>query len=130
MVLKRGVWMSVTERRMLVVDDEQDIGSLLVDFFSSRGFSASWAFSGEEALTRLAQTPTDILILDIKLPGLSGIEILRRVKEQYPHVRVVMVTALDQEDLRQQAQRYGAAGYITKPFDFADHTWSVVWDKP
>ncbi len=116
--------------RMLVVDDEQDICKCLQDFFSARGFAVTRAYSGEEALERLSESETDVILLDILLPGLSGIEVLRRAREAYPQARVIMITGLDQADLRSQADHYGAAAYITKPFDFSDATWSVVFQTP
>ncbi len=113
-------------RRMLIVDDERDICDLLQEFFSARGFAVVSAFSGEEALERLCGQTADVILLDVLLPGLSGLEVLRRAKQLYPHARVVMVTAIDQEEVRTQATRYGAEAYITKPFDFADPAWSSL----
>lgn len=114
-------------RRMLIVDDELDIIDCLAEFFSRRGFVVTSAFSGEEALEQLRQEPaTDVILLDILLPGLSGIEVLKRIKAQFPRVQVVMVTAVDEEALRLQAHQYGACAYITKPFDFSFTTWSPV----
>ncbi len=119
--------MDSAQRRMLIVDDEQDICECLQQFFTARGFSVTRAFSGEEALERLAHESPDIVLLDIKLPGLSGIEVLRRLKTSNPNVRVIMVSALDEYDLREQAKRYGASAYITKPFDLSDLTWSSAF---
>ncbi len=116
--------------RMLIVDDERDICDCLEQFFASKGFSVVSAFSGEEALELLAQGQTDVVLLDILLPGLSGIEVLRRAKELDPRVRVVIVTGLDQTDLRVQAHQYGAAAYVTKPFDFSETTWAAVLVNP
>ena len=117
-------------RRMLIVEDEQDICDCLQQFFSARGFSVASAFSGEEALDRLQKDGADVILLDILLPGLSGMEVLRRAKQLQPHAQVIVVTALDQDALREQAHRYGASGYITKPFDFSEGTWSVVLAPP
>jgi len=111
---------------MLIVDDEQDICDCLAEFFKAKAFAVISAFSGDEALARLTAEAVDVVLLDILLPGLSGIEVLRRVKDLYPKAQVVMVTALDQSHLRLQARRYGAAAYITKPFDFSSSTWQVV----
>ena len=119
-----------TTQRMLIVEDEQDIADCLGQFFASRGFAVASAFSGEEALTLLKDHVADVILLDILLPGLSGIEVLRRVRELHPKARVIIVTALDQEDLRQQAHRYGAVGYVTKPFDFSEDTWYPVFTTP
>ena len=122
--------MPSTGRRMLIVDDERDICDCLQHFFSARGFSVATAFSGEEALMRISQGGTDVVLLDILLPGLSGMEVLRRLKELNPRIQVVMVTGLDQTQLRAEAYRYGAAAYVTKPFDFSDATWSTVLADP
>jgi DNA-binding response OmpR family regulator len=111
---------------MLIVDDQQDVCECLGQFFTSRGFVVSSAFSGEEALRQLHQEPPDVVLLDILLPGLSGIEVLKRIRVTHPDVRVLIVTALDQTDLRLQAQRYGAAAYITKPFNFSTDTWAAA----
>jgi DNA-binding response OmpR family regulator len=115
--------------RMLIVEDEQDICECLSDFFSSRGFTVVSVFSGEEALERLQQEAADVILLDILLPGLSGIEILKRVRTSNPRAKIVMVTSIDQEDVREQAFYYGAAGYVTKPFDFSTATWRTVLPK-
>ena len=113
-------------RRMLIVEDERDICECLQDFFQARGFEVGCAFSGEEALDRLARETVDVLLLDILLPGMSGLEVLRRAKELYPGVRAVMVTGLAREELAVEARQYGAAGFVTKPFDFSEDTWSAV----
>ena len=117
-------------RRILIVDDERDICDCLTEFFQMKGFTVASAFSGEEALDRLEQDAADVVVLDILLPGLSGIEILRRVHERAPHIRVVMLTGINEAELRRTARTYGAVGYITKPFDFSESTWSPVFAQP
>ncbi|HEX9779603.1 MAG TPA: response regulator [bacterium] len=118
---------AIKRLRMLIVDDEQDICDLLEHFFRSRGFTVRSAFSGEEALDLLqADGCPEVILLDINLPGLSGIEVLRRAKEASPDARIVMVSALDRDDLKREAHRYGAVDYVTKPFDFKDTTWAAV----
>ena len=113
-------------RQILIVDDQQDICDCLGQFFTSRGFSVRSAFSGEEALEHLNDQTPDVIILDILLPGLSGIEVLKRIRSAHPTVRVLIVTALDQRDLRLQAHRYGADAYITKPFNLSNETWAAA----
>lgn len=120
----------MTMRRMMIVEDELDICQCLAEFFEMKGFSVVSAFSGEEALTKLEQGPVDVILLDILLPGLSGIEVLKRAKELHPKALAVMVTALDQVDLRDEARKHGAVAYITKPFDFSPTTWSAVLPSP
>ena len=113
-------------RRMLIVEDEQDICDCLGQFFSARGFSVTLAFSGEDALKQFEENPADVILIDILLPGLSGLEVLKRIKAARPRVQAVMVTSVDQESTRVEAQHYGAAAYVTKPFDFSPSTWSSV----
>ena len=117
-------------KQMLIVEDERDICDCLREFFAYRGFAVSTVFSGEEAIARLGESTPDVILLDILLPGVSGIEVLKQAKQLHPSARVVMVTALDREDLRLQARRYGACGYVTKPFDFSPTTWSAILQTP
>ena len=117
-------------KHMLIVEDERDICDCLREFLSDRGFSVSTVFSGEEAITRLGESTPDVILLDILLPGVTGLEVLKQAKQLHPSARVVMVTALDREDLRVQARSYGACGYVTKPFDFSPTTWSSILQSP
>ena len=117
-------------RRMLIVDDERDVCDCLEQYFRARGFAVVSVFSGEEALDRLEADSVDVILLDILLPGLSGIEVLRRVRERNPRARIVMVTGVDEAELRRKAHAYGAIAYVTKPFDFSDLTWSAVFAEP
>ena len=116
--------------RMLIVEDERDICDCLEQFFGAKGFAVASVFSGEEALERLAHSGADVILLDILLPGLSGIEVLKRIKELHPQARVIMVTGIDQPDVQSTAKRYGAVAYIMKPFDFSDTTWAPVFVPP
>ena len=112
--------------RMLIVDDEEKVTECLSEFFRSRGFEASCAFTGEEALQRLWDCP-DVVLLDIHLPGMSGIEVLKQAKTVCPRARIIMVTASDDESYEAQAKQHGALGYIKKPFDFSELTWAPVF---
>ena len=113
-------------RQMLIVEDERDICDCLAQFFSAKGFAVASVFSAEEALERLHAEAPDVILLDILLPGLSGLELLKRARALHPTARVIMVTALDRDELRHEAYCLGASGYVTKPFDFSDATWSAV----
>jgi DNA-binding response OmpR family regulator len=99
-------------------------------FFRAQGFAVHSVFSGEEALTRLADDPPEVMLLDILLPGLSGLEVLKRAKQLHPPTRIIMVTGMKESDLRAAARQYGAAAYVTKPFDFSSHTWSAALAYP
>ena len=111
---------------MLIVEDEPKLCRCLQEFFSGRGFSVAAVTSGEEAVEWLGTSAADVVLLDVILPGLSGLEVLKCVKQLHPHTQVIMVTALDQEEVRETAHRYGATAYITKPFDFSEATWAPI----
>lgn len=117
-------------KRMLVVDDDRDICECLVDFFQAKGFTVSWVFSGEQALDHVAEGGLQVIILDVMLPGISGLEVLRRVKRACPEAKVVMMTGLPHAEVRLQARQGGACGFVTKPFDFSDRTWAAVFEEP
>jgi len=118
--------MSQEQRRVLIVDDEQAVGRILEHFFASRGFSVAMAFSGEQALTRLQEGTFDVVLIDILLPGIHGIEVLKQAKQRLPNAKVAMMTGLEDEELRAQARVHGADAYVTKPFDFSDPVWSTL----
>ena len=117
-------------RRMLIVDDEQKVSECLKRFFDSKGFETQCAFTGQEAVDRLAENQTDLVLLDIGLPDCSGLEVLKRARELCPFARVYMVTANWDEDSEVEAKVHGALGYITKPFDFSERTWAPVFADP
>jgi DNA-binding response OmpR family regulator len=101
--------------KMLIVDDEREICDFLKEFFSDREFDVSTASSGEEALHKIASENPKILLLDVTMPGIDGIDVLREVKERYPYIKVIMVTAVETPDKMEEALRLGADNYITKP---------------
>lgn len=113
--------------KILVVDDEEDVVSLFQQRFRretrSGELSFLFAHSAQEALELLGlpQQPSVVLILsDINMPGMSGLELLRVLKERQSPSRVVMITAYDSPEHKQTAARYGTDGYLTKPLDFAE----------
>ncbi len=105
-------------KRILIIDDEQDIRDALALFLGGEGFVTTTAASGEEALEYLREHDADILITDIRMPGVDGMEVLRRVRDWYPRVAVVLMTAYASVETAIQAMRAGAADYVIKPVDF------------
>ncbi len=103
--------------RLLVVDDELIVRDSLKEWLQDAGFTVDMAGSGEEALARLAQTPFDVMLLDIKMPGMDGVEVLRRAKEAHPDLTVIMITAYATVDTAVEAMKIGAQDYLIKPFD-------------
>ena len=107
-----------TVPRVLVVDDESDFRSVLVEYLGRRGFEVREARSGEEALTHVAEFDPHIVLLDLMMAGMGGLETLREVKTVAPRSCVIMVTAEHDLDTARGALALGATDYITKPFPF------------
>ena len=101
--------------KLLVVDDEEEICDFLRSFFEERNFKVSTALSGEEALKKMETEQPDVCLLDIKMPGLDGIQVLKEVKRRFPRIKVIMVTAIETTEKIEEAVRMGADNYITKP---------------
>jgi DNA-binding response OmpR family regulator len=118
--------MAAPTRRMLIVDDEQRLCRSLAEFFRLRGFVVLSAHSGEEALACLKEGPIDAALIDILLPGIHGLEVVKQTKQLYPTARIVVITALEDDDLRAKATELGADAYVTKPFALSDEAWSMV----
>jgi DNA-binding NtrC family response regulator len=105
---------------VLVVDDEQSARDLCCDVATDSGIRARGASTTEEALEILDQFPVDIVITDLRVPQLGGLELLRRVREHYPQTAVMMLTQFGTIDSAVEATRLGAADYVTKPFRVAE----------
>lgn len=108
---------------LLVVDDNVDNADLLRDFLISRGYHVVVAHSGDEALAQFEETRPALVLLDVMMPGRSGWDVCRLMKQHPEHgksVRVIMVTALKEWNDKQSALQQGADDYLTKPIDFAD----------
>jgi CheY-like chemotaxis protein len=110
---------------VLVVDDEPDVEALFRQQFRrdlrAQRFVMDFANSAADALTRIASTIEQSLILilsDINMPGMTGLEMLPRVKEMRPEVPVIMITAYGDPDTKRKALESGATGLLTKPIDF------------
>ncbi len=101
--------------KLLVVDDEEEICDFLKCFFEEREFSVDTACSGFDALEKIAQVQPDVCLLDIKMPGIDGLQVLKEIKDKYPKVKVIMVTAIETTEKIEEAVRMGADNYITKP---------------
>jgi two-component system response regulator HydG len=102
--------------RIMVVDDERIIRESFYHWFQKSGHRVSTAASGEEALKELARAPKDLLFVDIKMPGMDGIELLAKVKEKYPETIVVIITAYGSIESAVNAMKIGATDYLLKPF--------------
>src|SRR5580704_7509892 len=101
---------------VLVVDDEPSLRKVLRTSLSACGFTVDEARSGEEALGSAQHRSFDLVLLDINMPGIGGVEACRRIRDLTPRAGIVMVTVRDQEDDKVHALEAGADDYVTKPF--------------
>lgn len=107
-------------RRVLVVDDEPEIAELVAVRLTSQGYEVETANSGTDALTRLAVSPIDLVFLDVSMPGLTGLQVLDRLRARDSDVAVVLMTGHGSEDLVVDALRRGADDYLRKPFSVGE----------
>ncbi len=105
---------------ILVADDDAAIRSLLRDFLEEEGFQVTEATSGQEALESLREGNHDLVLLDVRLPGMTGLDVLKQLREKEGEVPVILVTAFGSPNIAIQASSLGAYSYITKPFDLDD----------
>ncbi|WP_447969541.1 ATP-binding protein [Nitrospira sp. M1] len=108
-----------TAKRILVVDDDPDILELVVDRLEGEGYQVQPARTGKDALKAIQGNLYDGVILDIGLPDMNGVQVLQTIRQQYPYLPVVMVTASEAKDRAMVAMERGANAYILKPFDSA-----------
>ena len=105
-------------RRILVVDDEPEITTMLAEYLRGKGFEVVEALSGEEALRRIPEFRPHIVLLDIAMPRMTGVEALRRIKALPQQIAVIMVSGIEDLATAKQTLAMGASDYVPKPFDF------------
>jgi len=104
--------------RILIVDDEKPMGEVLSTYLESIDYEVFYASNGKAALTYTKRVRPHFILLDVKMPGMDGIETLKHILEIDPRAAVIMVTAIQEEDTGKRALKFGAVDYITKPIDF------------
>jgi len=114
--------------KLLIVDDEKGITDSLKEFFEHRGFSVKTANSGEGALEVVKTDKPDIIFLDIRMRGMSGLDVLEKVKKMNNGIKVIMLTIHEEKEIADKAKELGADEYITKPFR-VDYLEEVVIKK-
>ncbi|MDP8208987.1 MAG: response regulator [Candidatus Electryonea clarkiae] len=103
--------------RILIVDDERDITDFLSAFFRMKDYESEVAHSGQEALEKLEAFKPHIILLDVRMPNMDGIETLRQLRMKDTEVGVIMVTAVQEISIGREALKLGAADFVTKPID-------------
>lgn len=108
------------EEKILIVDDQFGIRILLNEVFQKEGYKTFQAANGIQALDIVTKHDPDLVLLDMKIPGMDGIEILKRMKVIDPEIRVIIMTAYGELDMIQEAKDLGAITHFAKPFDIDD----------
>ena len=103
--------------RVLVVDDNKDLGMLTSEMLVERGFRVNIAFDGVSALAKIKQEPYDLMILDYRLPGISGLIVLKKTQQIRPNLRTIMISAFGDDSTRAKARELGAYAFLDKPFN-------------
>ena len=121
-------------RRLLVCDDEQKICSVLTQYFALKGYEVRAVNRGDEALALVDVFHPSVVLLDLLMPGMTGLETLKDLKQHHPRIKVIMLSAADHQDVAQGAIELGADSYVCKPANLAqlEHLIHGVWpaDSP
>lgn len=107
-------------KKILIVDDEEEIVEFMRNFLKRKGSRVFTAVNGEEAEDIFDSNKPDIVLLDITLPGINGMDLLKKFKGQNKKTVIIMITGKNDPELRSKAKRYGAYKYITKPLDLKE----------
>ena len=103
--------------KALIVDDEEEFLETLAERFRLRGIETSTATDGERALNLIEEDPPSYVVLDVVMPGMSGLEVLQRIKETHPQITVILLTGRGSTRDGIRGMRLGAADYLMKPID-------------
>ena len=110
----------MAEYRVLLVDDEEEFVSALSERLMLRGIETECALNGEEALARLVEKEFEVVILDVMMPGLGGLEVLRQIKTTHPNTQVILLTGHGSTREGIEGMRLGAFDYLIKPVDIEE----------
>ncbi len=119
-----------TKPRILIVEDEHALNEAYQMILGQSGYTVDVAFDGQEALERIEKHEPDLILLDLRMPRVDGIEFLRRVKllDEHPHVRVIVFSNYDMQKEIDEAYRLGAERYILKAWASPKELLQVVQD--
>ena len=116
---------------MLLVDDEREFVETLSERLLMRDIGSAVVYDGEEALRLVSEDEPEVVVLDLKMPGIDGIEVLRRLKQDYPLVEVIILTGHGSEKDRDLCMQLGAFAYLEKPVEIEElsATMQKAYDK-
>lgn len=106
--------------KLLIVDDQLGIRRLLYEAFNEEGYEVELAGSGLEAIEKFTAAAPDLILMDMKMPGMNGIETLQEVRKLNDSVAVIMMTAYGELEIIAEAVKFGIKEYVTKPFDIIE----------
>src|SRR6478609_7237733 len=106
---------NMQRERILIVDDEANARTALAELLRDEGYSVETAADGFKALPKLEEFAPDLVVTDLKMPGLNGLELMQKLRERDPEAVVIVMTAFGAVDSAVQAMKQGAADYLTKP---------------
>ena len=110
----------MAQYRVLLVDDEEEFVSALSERLILRGIEVDSALNGEEALARLVEKEFEVVILDVMMPGLGGLQVLRQIKTTHPNTQVILLTGHGSTREGIEGMRLGAFDYLIKPVDIEE----------
>jgi DNA-binding NtrC family response regulator len=122
-LIKEGIRLDVCS--VLLVDDEVDFVNTLTKRMKKRNLTASSVNTGEDALGFLGQHPTDVVVLDVKMPGMDGIQTLKEIKKQHPLTEVIMLTGHANVEVAIQGMEIGAFDYLMKPMAIEELVYKI-----
>jgi DNA-binding NtrC family response regulator len=111
--------------KVLLVDDEAEFSETLIKRMKKRNVDITGVRSGEEALQTLDQGPIDVVILDVRMPGMDGVETLRVLKKRHPLIEVIMLTGHASVEVAVQGMEFGAFDYLMKPMQIDDLLYKI-----
>lgn len=103
--------------KILIVDDERDTCKMISDILGEEGFLVDRAHNGESAIKKIKRNKYDLMILDYKLPGISGLTVLKEAKQKRPKLQIIVFSAYGNEDIKRKAKELGAVNFLDKPFN-------------
>jgi len=105
------------QMKVLLVDDEEAFVKTLSDRLNMRDLNSDTAFDGEQAIKYVDDQEPDVMILDLKMPGIDGLEVLKRVKKKYPKIQIIILTGHGSDKDEEESKKLGVYDYLKKPVD-------------
>lgn len=106
--------------KFLIVDDEPGVVDQVRELLEARNYAVITAISGKDALDLIRKESFNIVVLDIRMPGVTGMDVLKEIRRSSPKTRIIMLTGVEDEATKNMAMGMGASGYLTKPYSYSE----------